>query len=69
MNEEPRRLTLEWRESGGPPVAPPTRQGFGRRLIERALARDLGGSARLAFEPDGLIFRLTTPLSHRIGLV
>jgi two-component sensor histidine kinase len=69
MNEEPRKLTLEWRESGGPFVAPPTRQGFGRRLIERALARDLGGSARLAFEPGGVIFRLTTPLSHRIGLV
>lgn len=69
LNEEPRRLTLEWRERGGPPVSPPTRQGFGRRLIERALARDLGGAARLAFEPEGLVFRLSTPLSSRIGLV
>ncbi|MGA0604126.1 sensor histidine kinase [Caulobacter sp. KR2-114] len=69
MTEDPRRLTLEWRESGGPPVAPPARAGFGRRLIERALARDLGGASRLMFEPDGVIFRLTTPLSHRIGLM
>ncbi|HEX7759470.1 MAG TPA: HWE histidine kinase domain-containing protein [Caulobacteraceae bacterium] len=69
LNEEPRRLTLEWREQGGPVVAPPTRQGFGRRLIERALARDLGGSARLAFEPEGVVFKLSTPLSPRIGLM
>jgi two-component sensor histidine kinase len=67
--EETHRLTLEWRESGGPTVAPPTRQGFGRRLIERALARDLGGAARLSFDPDGVVFRLSTPLSHRIGLM
>jgi PAS domain S-box-containing protein len=48
------RLRLEWKETGGPPVAPPTRRGFGSRLIERGLASDLGGSARLDFEPDGL---------------
>lgn len=69
LSEEPRRLTLEWREQGGPTVVAPTRQGFGRRLIERALARDLGGSARLSFEPGGVVFRLSTPLSPRIGLM
>ncbi len=68
LNEDPRRLALEWRESGGPTVTPPQRQGFGRRLIERALARDLGGAARLSFEPGGVVFNLTTPLSHRVGL-
>ena len=36
------RLSLSWRESGGPPVAPPSRRGFGSRLIENALCRDLG---------------------------
>jgi two-component sensor histidine kinase len=68
MAADPRRLALEWRESGGPPVSVPTRQGFGRRLIERGLARDLGGAARLDFQPDGLRFTLSTPLSQRIGL-
>ncbi|MEA3002532.1 MAG: hypothetical protein QOH81_1320 [Sphingomonadales bacterium] len=48
------RLILEWKEKGGPPVAKPARQGFGSRLIEQGLASDLGGKARLAFEPDGL---------------
>ena len=27
-------VRLSWQESGGPPVAPPTRKGFGSRLIE-----------------------------------
>ncbi len=36
--------TLEWRETGGPPVTPPAlaRRGFGMRLLERGLAHDLG---------------------------
>ncbi len=48
------RLNLSWRESGGPPVVPPTRQGFGSRLIEHALSRDLDGKTRLEFDPGGV---------------
>jgi two-component sensor histidine kinase len=47
-------LRLEWKERDGPPVAEPVSRGFGSRLIERGLEADLGGSARLHFEPDGL---------------
>jgi len=57
------RLLLEWRESGGPPVQPPTRRGFGSRLIERGLEADLGGSAALRFEPDGLLCRIDASLA------
>ena len=48
---------VEWREVDGPPVpGEPTRRGFGTRLLERALARDLGPGSRvvLRFDPDGL---------------
>jgi PAS domain S-box-containing protein len=48
------RMRLEWRESGGPPVATPTRRGFGSRLIERGLEADLGGAAALHFDRAGL---------------
>lgn len=48
------KLVLEWKERGGPPVAAPPRRGFGSRLIEQGLAGDLGGTAEIAFEPDGL---------------
>ncbi len=51
-------VRLEWREVGGPPVAPPTRKGFGSRLIESSLARDLGGEGVLDFSPAGLRWTL-----------
>ncbi|HZG09784.1 MAG TPA: HWE histidine kinase domain-containing protein [Allosphingosinicella sp.] len=47
-------LRLDWKEQGGPAVAAPTRRGFGSRLIEQGLGGDLGGTARIAFEADGL---------------
>lgn len=45
---------LEWRESGGPPVAKPTRRGFGSRLIERGLAQELGARVSLEFPGEGV---------------
>ncbi|MBB5988009.1 sensor histidine kinase [Sphingobium lignivorans] len=48
------RLAIEWRERGGPPVEPPTRRGFGTRLIQRGIAPGLGGAVALHFEPEGL---------------
>lgn len=48
------RLLLEWKEQDGPAVFEPEGRGFGSRLIERGLAADLVGEARLRFEPDGL---------------
>jgi PAS domain S-box-containing protein len=56
------RLTLDWQESGGPPVVPPKRSGFGRLLLERALAADLKGNVHLDFRPTGLACRITLPL-------
>jgi PAS domain S-box-containing protein len=48
-------VAITWREAGGPAVVPPTRRGFGSRLIERSLPRELGGPATLHFEPGGLV--------------
>jgi two-component sensor histidine kinase len=57
-------LTLSWIESGGPPVAPPSRSGFGSRLIERSLAHDLGAAASIDFRPDGVVCIIKTALEH-----
>ncbi|WP_106640559.1 sensor histidine kinase [Allosphingosinicella vermicomposti] len=57
------QLCIEWKEKDGPPVAPPSERGFGSRLIERGLAGDLDGKARLDFEPDGLRCMIEAPLS------
>ncbi|MFJ5369965.1 hybrid sensor histidine kinase/response regulator, partial [Bosea sp. CER48] len=47
--------------SGGPPVTPPSRQGFGSILIDRSVPFDLGGRSELSFEPDGVVARLCIP--------
>ncbi len=55
---QPPRLQLRWQEIGGPTVAPPTRRGFGSRLVERSLAQDLGGDVRIEFAPTGVVCTL-----------
>ncbi|NBW08556.1 MAG: PAS domain-containing protein [Caulobacteraceae bacterium] len=59
-----RRLTIEWRELDGPPVAAPTRRGFGSRLIERNVRHDLGGEAELSYAADGFRAAITLPLDR-----
>lgn len=48
-------LTLTWAERGGPPVTPPTRRGFGSRLIERGLRGELRGAAQMSYPPEGFV--------------
>jgi PAS domain S-box-containing protein len=55
-------LALGWRESDGPPVRIPSRRGFGTRLLEQGLVRELGGQTRLAYPPSGVICEITAPL-------
>ena len=55
-------IELVWDESGGPPVAPPARKGFGSRLLERNLARELGGPTTIEYRPVGLICRISCRL-------
>ncbi|WP_165185199.1 PAS domain-containing sensor histidine kinase [Caulobacter soli] len=56
------RLVLTWTETGGPPVSPPTRRGFGSRLIERGLAAELSGEAHIEFHPGGVVCRIEAGL-------
>lgn len=61
-NQESGKLLLEWSESGGPPVVPPERSGFGTRLIERSLAGDLDGEAVIKFLREGVCCTITGSL-------
>jgi len=65
---EAREVTIDWRESGGPAVNSPTLRGFGTRLIEQALTRELGGEAHLTFLPDGVWCHMRLPLSAKLNL-
>jgi PAS domain S-box-containing protein len=56
-----RRVKFVWQETGGPPVKPPRRKGFGSVLIERALERELGG-VEYSFDPRGVACALELQL-------
>ncbi|UYY77567.1 response regulator [Sphingomonas sp. R1] len=60
-------LDLDWRESGGPVVAPPTRRGFGTALIERSLKAE-GGSAVASYDAGGLAWTLSIPYASAVRL-
>ncbi|WP_312364825.1 PAS domain S-box protein [Ensifer sp.] len=54
-------LNIAWRETGGPKVAPPSRNGFGRLLLERVVGSDLGGDVELDFAKTGLRYTINMP--------
>jgi len=58
-NGEGDRVTFEWIERDGPPVEPPTRRGFGTRIVKMAVARERDGEVTLDYRPEGLTVRMT----------
>jgi two-component sensor histidine kinase len=66
---EPAMLDIAWIENGGPRVAPPARSGFGTRLLQTGLPRELGGSVSMDYEPGGFRCRMKVAVSHKITLV
>lgn len=57
------RMRLQWRESGGPPVKPPTERGFGSRLLAGPLGRELHGEVSLDYAPAGVVCTIVMPVS------
>lgn len=55
------RFHLDWQELDGPVVVKPDRQGFGIKMIERALASDLGGRVKVVFASDGVRCAIDAP--------
>lgn len=59
------QLTISWSETGGAPVSPPTRKGFGTEFIREAVSYELKGTAEITYEPQGVVCRITIPLPSR----
>jgi PAS domain S-box-containing protein len=57
------RLSIDWVERDGPPVRPPTRRGFGSRIVEMALPNELGGEVALDYRAEGLRCSIRSSLS------
>jgi CHASE1-domain containing sensor protein/two-component sensor histidine kinase len=55
-------LALRWRETGAA-AAPPSRTGFGTRLIDANIRAELRGSITRDFGPDGLTIAIEVPLT------
>ena len=58
---EGNRIILRWQERDGPPVTPPSRKGFGSRVIERGLAHELEGMVDLDYRADGVVCTMNFP--------
>jgi two-component sensor histidine kinase len=57
-----RKLHLEWRERGGPPVGEPQHQGFGTTLLQRVLPMQCKAEVEVQYDLEGLRFRMQAPL-------
>ena len=55
------RFHFAWKECDGPQVDKPTHAGFGTRMLSRALAAELGGTAAIDYQPDGLRYEISAP--------
>ncbi|MBS0470776.1 MAG: PAS domain-containing protein [Proteobacteria bacterium] len=53
------RVTLEWRESGGPPPSPPQKEGYGTRVIRVVASREANGKVEMGYPPEGYFCRIT----------
>lgn len=60
-------VTLAWHEQIARRLVQPRRRGFGRTLLERSIAHELGGTTRLEFTPRGVRFYATIPPEHATG--
>jgi PAS domain S-box-containing protein len=57
-------LALTWRERGGPPARRVRKAGFGSRLIDNVIERQLNGAMRRTFGAQGMDAELMLPLAH-----
>jgi two-component sensor histidine kinase len=55
------RLVLSWTETGGPLVKPPTRRGFGTRVMDGMIRRQLNGEMRFDWHAEGLACEIALP--------
>ncbi len=60
--KEKRILACRWIETGGPPVTPPSRHGFGSMILTRVLTQQIGAKVDACYAPGGFELRADIPL-------
>ena len=61
--KQARTLVLNWRESGQTALEAPAKTGFGTRLIDMNITRELTGTISREFRSDGLKVTIRIPLA------
>ena len=61
------RFAMSWCEQGGPPVAAPSRRGFGSTVIRDAAEMNLDAAVDFDFLPEGLSWRLECAAAEITG--
>jgi two-component sensor histidine kinase len=57
---ENRQLVVRWTEAGGPPAKPPTRKGFGTRMMQ-SMIDGVKGRVQLDWRAEGLACEIAIP--------
>jgi two-component sensor histidine kinase len=57
-------LFLDWTESNGPRPGRSRRRGFGSRLVETVIQRQLNGDVQWDYQPEGLHVQMQIPLGR-----
>jgi two-component sensor histidine kinase/CheY-like chemotaxis protein len=60
---------IAWRESGGPPVFAPSRNGFGSALLNRSIPFDLNGASRIDYSESGVGADFSIPAAHILKVI
>jgi PAS domain S-box-containing protein len=60
-------LTIQWNESGGPQIKPPSSSGFGTKIVTASIEKQLGGKVRFDWRPEGMQCELSIPLCKGIA--
>ncbi len=58
------RLILRWQERNGPAVEKPQKLGFGSKVIEASIRRQLGGVIEKEWNTEGLRATVNVPVEH-----
>jgi PAS domain S-box-containing protein len=59
-----RSLIMDWVEKNGPPTRRPRKSGFGTRLIDLVIQRQLNGEVIRNYSSEGLSVKMLVPLTH-----
>jgi two-component sensor histidine kinase len=58
------KFKFRWQECNGPPItALPRHAGFGRAVLEGAVAQDFHVQPKISFAPEGLCYEIAAPMS------